>query len=172
MHVHSFAPEIRPGSRVLVLGSMPGKASLRAGQYYAHPRNLFWTLMDTLLGIDRAAPYPNRVEALLECGVALWDVLHSCTRTSSLDSDIVPASIVPNDIGALLAAHPSIRALCFNGQKAEAVFRRHVLPGLEQADALELHGLPSTSPANAGIPLATKLERWRVLASNLERRRG
>ena len=143
---------------------MPGKASLRAGQYYAHPRNLFWSLIETLFGIERAAPYRERVAALLDRGVALWDVLHSCTRTSSLDSDIVPASIVPNDIGALLAAHPSIRALCFNGKKAEELFRRHVLPELEHPDGLALHGLPSTSPANAGIPLATKLERWRVVA--------
>lgn len=150
---------------MLVLGSMPGKASLRAGQYYAHPRNLFWPFMHELLGVDAGAPYERRTAALLAHGVALWDVLRSCTRESSLDSDIVTASIVANDFPAVLAQYPGIRSLCFNGAKAADVFARHVAGALgERADALRLHRLPSTSPANASIPYAAKLDAWRVVA--------
>lgn len=169
MHVHSFAPIVAPSSQVLVLGSMPGKASLRAGEYYAHPRNLFWPLMDALLGVDRQQRYERRTAALLARRVALWDVLETCTRESSLDSDIVESSIVANDLPGLLRANPSIRTLCFNGQRAAAAFRRHVLPHLDAPD-LALHALPSTSPANASVPYARKLDAWRIVARAAGRR--
>ena len=164
MHVHSFAPIVDSSSRVLVLGSMPGKASLRAGEYYAHPRNLFWPLMEELLGVARSQRYERRSAALLARGVALWDVLETCTRGSSLDSDIVESSIVANDLPGLLDEQPSIRTLCFNGLRAANAFRRHVQPRLAAPDALALHVLPSTSPANASVPYPRKLEAWRVVA--------
>lgn len=171
MRVHSFAPVVDAASRVLVLGSMPGVASLRAGQYYAHPRNLFWPLMQELLEVDARAPYDVRLAALLTRGVALWDVLRSCTRKSSLDADIVASSAVPNDFAGLLADHPAIRSICFNGRAAEAAFRRRVLPGLPDAAALALHALPSTSPANAGIPWTRKRSDWAVVARAARRLR-
>jgi hypoxanthine-DNA glycosylase len=172
MIVRSLAPRIAASSRVLVLGSMPGKVSLAAGEYYAHPRNLFWPLMEQLLGIDRAAPYERRVAALLRRGVALWDVLETCMRTSSLDSDIVASSIVANDFPRLLARHQRIRVVCFNGAKAAASFRRHVLPQLPDAQRIAFHDLPSTSPANAVIPFTRKLAAWRVVAPAKESRRS
>lgn len=164
MVVHSFPPVVGAGSRVLVLGSMPGKASLRAQQYYAHPRNLFWPLMETLLGVDAALPYRRRLAELKRAGVALWDVLECCTRESSLDSDIVASSAVPNDLARLLARQRSIHTLCFNGATAEAKFRRHVLPDLPDSRAIAYHRLPSTSPANAAIRYPEKLRAWRVVA--------
>ena len=85
MRVHSFPPISDPASRVLILGSMPGKASLRAKQYYAHPQNAFWRIVAALLEFDAAAPYELRVEALRKSRIALWDVMKSCTRESSLD---------------------------------------------------------------------------------------
>ena len=164
MRVHSFAPVVNSSSRVLILGSMPGRVSLLAGEYYAHPRNLFWRLMEELLQVDRLAPYQKRLEQLLARRVGLWDVLKTCTRGSSLDSDIIPSSAVANDFASLFAAHPEIRVVCFNGAKAAASFRRHVLPGLGDRTDVIFHSLPSTSPANASIPLAKKLAAWRVVA--------
>jgi TDG/mug DNA glycosylase family protein len=167
MRVHSFAPVVNSSSRVLILGSMPGRVSLVAGEYYAHPRNLFWQLMQELLRVDRSAPYPKRIAQLLARRVALWDVLKTCTRKSSLDSDILPASIVANDFASLFEAHPKLEVVCFNGAKAAASFRRHVLPGLGDRKDVSYHSLPSTSPANASIPLAKKLAAWRAVAGAL-----
>jgi len=161
MFIHGFPPVSDPACTVLVLGSMPSKASLRAGEYYAHPRNAFWKIAGALMGFADQAPYTARLAALIAHRIALWDVLETCTRSSSLDSDIVDASSVPNDFGAFFAAHPGIRRVHFNGAKAEAVFRRRVLPSLPQGPALELDRLPSTSPANAAITYAAKLEAWR-----------
>lgn len=146
---------------MLILGSMPGVASLRAGQYYAHPRNAFWPLMEALFGIRCGLDYAERTAALVRHGIALWDVLASCNRPGSLDASIDPASVRPNDIGGLVARYPTIETLFFNGQMAETVFRRHLLPALgEQAAGLVRCRLPSTSPANAGWSFERKLAAW------------
>ena len=164
--VHSFPPIESEGASVLILGSMPGVASLRAGQYYAHPQNAFWRIAGTLLGFDPASPYEVRIAAIRTAGIALWDVLKSCTREGSLDSAIVHTGAVPNDLPAFLAAHPRIRRVCFNGAKAAALYARHVLPRLAAGpDLREIHyvRLPSTSPANAALRPPAKLEAWRAI---------
>jgi double-stranded uracil-DNA glycosylase len=163
VHVHSFAPIAAASSRILILGSMPGIASLRAGRYYAHPRNSFWTILGTLLGVDPGAPYERRVAALQANGIALWDVLESCTRESSLDSDIDEASIVVNDLATFFREHPRVDTICFNGAKAESCHRKHVLPGLTGARAFRYHRLPSTSPAHAAMSVDAKLAAWRAV---------
>jgi TDG/mug DNA glycosylase family protein len=168
MRVHSFDPVLNRRSRVLILGSMPGKVSLLAGEYYAHPRNLFWRLMEELLGVDRSAPYQKRLEQLLARGVGLWDVLKTCTRSSSLDSDIIPSSAIANDFARLFGAYPGIRVVCFNGAKAAASFRRHVQPLLSGREDVVFHQLPSTSPANASIPLTRKRAAWRLVAGAVD----
>lgn len=162
-HVRSFPPIADASSRVLILGSMPGKASLRAGAYYAHPRNAFWKIVEALYGIDATAPYADRSVALRERGVALWDVLASCTRETSLDSDIDESSIVVNEFAAFFRTHARIRTICFNGAKAEICYRRHVAPGLTDADAFRYHRLPSTSPAHAAMSHARKVAAWRAV---------
>jgi len=167
-YIHSFAPIAAPDATLLILGSMPGKASLLANQYYAHPRNAFWPIMGALFGAGADLPYAKRVRALKQAGVAVWDVLASCTRGSSLDSDIDEASIVPNDFVSLFNACPGIRRVYFNGTKAEVSFRRYVLPVLGET-ALIFERLPSTSPANASWSQARKLNAWRrVLISSRE----
>lgn len=164
-HVHSFPPISDARAGKLILGSMPGTASLAAGQYYAHPRNYFWPIVGRILGFPPDAPYPQRCRALTRSRVALWDVLKTCTRSGSLDSDILEASVVPNDFEGFLRAHPEVRMIFFNGAKAESIFRRHVRPrlpaGLAEIPTLRL---PSTSPANASIPLPDKLARWQAIA--------
>lgn len=163
--LHSFPPIARPGSRVLILGTMPGVASLRARQYYAHPRNAFWRIVGELFRFDPSAPYPVRAARLAAAGVAVWDVLKSCAREGSLDSDIDPATIVPNDFVTFFARHPRVRAVGFNGGPAEALYRKHVRPALVDGPELSYLRLPSTSPANATVSYARKARAWHVLAS-------
>ncbi len=158
--VSSFPPLCGPRARVLVLGSMPGRASLAAQQYYAHPRNAFWPIIEAVLGIDRKLPYAQRCRQLIAHDIAVWDVLQSCFRPGSLDADIDPASILPNDFAAFFAHHPHIRRVCFNGATAQQVFRRQVLPSLPAGRLPEMIRLPSTSPAHAGMRLEQKIAHW------------
>ncbi|MGH6780944.1 MAG: DNA-deoxyinosine glycosylase, partial [Sphingomonadaceae bacterium] len=98
---------------------MPGVASLKAMQYYAHPRNQFWRITGTIFGFDPAGRYEMRMRALGDRGVALWDVLASCRRSGSLDADIEDDTMIVNPFGSFLRAHPGIALVCFNGRKAE-----------------------------------------------------
>jgi hypoxanthine-DNA glycosylase len=145
---------------------MPGRASLQAAQYYAHPRNGFWPLLEAIWGISSSAPYRVRERAVKRSGIAIWDVLASCKRSSSLDSHIDPRSVVVNDFAGFFRAHPAIRCVAFNGATAAKLYRRHVLPHLEvPACDLRTVQLPSTSPANAGLTLADKRRAWSMLAA-------
>ena len=160
--VRSFPPIVDAKARILILGSMPGKASLAAGQYYAHAQNLFWRILGDVTGADSASPYEARARALKARGIALWDVLASCAREGSLDSAIDDATIRPNDFAAFYRTHPRIAHVFFNGAKAEACYRKHVLPVLAGGPAPQsYHRLPSTSPANASISGAYKLRMWK-----------
>lgn len=160
--VESFAPIARRDGTTLILGSMPGEASLRAGQYYAHPRNHFWPIVGELLGFDPAMAYARRVRALGAARVAVWDVLQSCVREGSLDSAIDDGTLVPNDFAAFFRRHRQVTRVFFNGAKAEASYRRHVLP-LVAVRQLTYLRLPSTSPANASQGYARKLAAWRAI---------
>ncbi|MFY0447998.1 DNA-deoxyinosine glycosylase [Xanthomonas codiaei] len=155
---------IRRDCRVLVVGSMPGVASLHAGQYYAHPRNRFWPLMHALLGIDAAASYPARLQELNACGVGVWDVIGQCERRGSLDASIVADSIVINPLPAVLATLPQLRLVACNGAAAAQAWRRHVHPLLSaDARAVAMMALPSTSPANAAWSLPRLSQAWQPL---------
>lgn len=158
--VCSFAPIAARDATVLILGSMPGKASLLANRYYAHPRNAFWPIMGELFGAGPEVSYAQRVRILKRAGVAVWDVLASCARAGSLDSDIDEDTIVPNDFVSFFRTHRRIGRVYFNGAKAEASFHRHVLPVLGPM-RLGMTRLPSTSPANASWSHARKLQAWR-----------
>jgi TDG/mug DNA glycosylase family protein len=164
-YVQSFPPIESSSARLLILGTMPGIASLRAGQYYAHPQNAFWRIAGTIMGFDPASPYEVRVALMRTAGIAIWDVLKSCTRRTSLDSDIVHATAVPNDLPAFLSEHPGIRRICFNGAKAEGLYARHVVPRLAVGPEVHYLRLPSTSPANASVPWAQKLQAWQAALS-------
>lgn len=162
--VHSFAPISDAAAKILILGSMPGKASLKAKEYYAHPRNAFWRIMEHIFGIDPGLPYLERCSRLADNHVAVWDALKTCTRSGSLDSDIIESSIVPNDFQWFYSTHTQVDAVYFNGAKAAHVYLKHVLPELPETMAsMPAVRLPSTSPAHASLSLAGKLERWTVL---------
>ncbi len=165
MRVRSFPPLADDNARVLILGSMPGRVSLEQRQYYAHPRNAFWTIMGELFGCGPQLRYAERAQCLLIHGIAVWDVLKSCVRTSSLDSDIEPESEQPNDLRRFLLSHRQVGALFFNGGKAEQAFRRHLAKKLEtEFPHLKYTRLPSTSPAHAGKGYIEKLHMWKVVA--------
>jgi TDG/mug DNA glycosylase family protein len=160
----AFGPILGPSPRLLILGSMPGEASLRIGQYYGHPRNAFWPIMSALLDLPAQADYATRCAALKARGIALWDVIGSCARSGSLDSAIRPETVRVNDIALLLRTEPTIGAIFCNGGTAEREFTRRVWPSVDpnHRDLPRLR-LPSTSPAYAGMPFADKLAAWRVI---------
>ena len=164
-----FPPICTGRDLVLVLGSFPGKASLQERQYYGHPHNGFWQIMGGLLGFDPELSYPGRVRALNSNRVALWDVLTSCSRKGSLDSSILKDSMVLNDFENFFEKNNLIHTIFFNGALAETEFRKNVLihDGIRKRK-LELHRLPSTSPAMAMLSLSEKIRAWSTLLEKLE----
>jgi TDG/mug DNA glycosylase family protein len=161
--VQSFEPIVGKHPRILILGSMPGIASLEAVQYYAHPRNAFWPIMAELFGIDAGADYAERIEQIRQAPVILWDTLKQCYRPGSLDSAIKRDTVEANDIPVLLEEYPRVRAVVCNGATSANYFRKLVLPVVPSTEAIELLQMPSTSPANAGMTFEQKLDAWRRL---------
>jgi len=161
--VQSFEPIIGQRPRIIILGSMPGVASLEAVQYYAHPRNAFWRIMQALFAIDAQAGYTQRVHELSRQPLILWDTLQACCRPGSLDSNIDADSARANDFPRLLQRYPEIRAILFNGATAEKYFKQLVVPQLRDDSDIELLRMPSTSPANAGMNFEQKLSAWQRL---------
>ena len=155
--LQSFEPIAAPDTRILILGSMPGVASLEASAYYAHPQNAFWRIMGELIGAGPDKTYAERIRILKAHGVAVWDVLKSCTRAGSLDSDI--RDEVPNDFAAFFAAHPRITHIGLNGGKAAATFRKYAAAHCPAH--VHIVVLPSTSPAHAARSFAEKCALWR-----------
>jgi hypoxanthine-DNA glycosylase len=149
-----LAPVIARRTRLVVLGSFPGAASLAAQQYYAHPRNHFWPIVSALLGVDLVGrPYPERLAVLRERGLGLWDVYAACRRAGSLDSAIEAAE--PNDLSSLRRRAPGLVAIAHNGGESARSLR------VTGALGLPVWRLPSTSPANASWSFERKLQAWR-----------
>ena len=161
-YINSFAPIENPNARLLILGSIPSKTSLIVGQYYAHSRNSFWPIMDDLVAATRTLPYTMRINILKSNGIALWDVLASCARASSLDSDINQASAHANNFELFLYTHQNITDIFFNGAMAEKCFNKLVLHKLKP-NLIRYTRLPSTSPAHASITYKQKLKAWSVI---------
>lgn len=161
MH-HCFPPVTRPDTRILVLGSLPGAVSLAQQRYYAHPQNLFWRLIGAVIGRDLPPlAYDDRLAALLEARVGLWDTVAAATRQGSLDAAIRLHEA--SDLAALAATLPDLRAIGFNGAKSARIGRRQLGP----APGLALVDLPSSSPANASLPFEIKRAAWLALAAYL-----
>jgi len=158
----AFDPVVDDWTRVLILGSLPGDASLAAGQYYAHPRNAFWRLMDHVTGREISGlPYDDRLSAVKAARIGLWDVIASAERSGSLDSAI--RSPEAADLRGLVANLPELRAVAFNGGKAATLGMRILTP---HPDRLALITLPSSSPAPAR-PFTEKAAVWAGLGALL-----
>ena len=156
----SFPPVVDQRTRLLVLGSLPGEESLRQARYYANPRNQFWRLIGAAIGRElEALPYSDRLEALLEAGVGLWDVVATANRRGSLDAAI--RDHAPNALAALAEGLPELRALAFNGATAGTIGGKVI-----GATELALVTLPSSSPAYT-LPFESKREAWLQLRSFL-----
>ena len=157
----AFDPVVDARTRLLILGSLPGDASLKAAQYYAHPQNGFWRLVGGVIGVDLAAlPYGERLEALRAAGVGLWDVIASAERPGSLDAAI--RSPEAADLLGLVESLPALKVVAFNGATSAKLGRR-ILGGLE---GLSLIDLPSSSAAHAR-PLSEKAAVWSILRDYL-----
>ncbi|MFA6102600.1 MAG: DNA-deoxyinosine glycosylase [Victivallaceae bacterium] len=157
--IYSFPPFADKSADKLILGSIPGEESLRQQQYYAHPRNMFWKIMGAIFDFDPAIPYEARIAMLLENRIALWDTVHNCHRPGSMDSDIRREA--PNDFETFFKTYPCITKIFFNGQTAHRLFMKHART--MKLPELEFHVMPSTSPANAAVSFAAKVEAWRRL---------
>ena len=153
--IYSFAPIADFRSKVLIMGTIPGKESLRMNMYYAHPQNAFWKIIFKLHDVPFSTDYKDRREMLLENRIALWDVLKVCTRRTSLDNDIRMEE--PNDLDIFLSLHPGISKIYFNGKVASRYFKKY-FPNI----SLPNQALPSTSPAHA-IKWEHKMEVWQVI---------
>lgn len=150
-----LAPLVSPATKVLILGSFPGVRSLQAQEYYGHPQNQFWKILQAIWPSSSheicASSYEKRSAWLLERGLGVWDVYASCEREGSLDSAIRNA--VPNDIAALHL--PQLQAIAHNGGESFKHARHTRTLGVP------VYRLPSTSPANASWNFERKLAAWR-----------
>ena len=154
---NSFAPVIYSDTKILILGSLPGKKSLELEQYYGHTRNRIWKILSHLTGSDIPVTYQKKKELLCKNKIGLWDVAHSAHREGSLDSNIKDES--PNDIEGLIKNYDSIKIIGFNGKKSEKMFYKYFT---EKPD-IKYVPLPSTSPANMAISFEDICARWSQL---------
>ena len=154
--LEGLAPVFDANTRLVVLGSFPGVASLQAQQYYGHARNHFWPILSALWHVDlKRAAYAERLDAARAHGLGLWDVYASCEREGSLDRAIENASV--NDMASLKRRAPKLEAIAHNGGESARAMRA------TSALGLPVHKLPSTSAANASWSFERKLAAWRVV---------
>ncbi len=165
--IKCFAPVADTNAKILILGSIPGLASLRAVEYYAHPRNIFWRIIESLINLDAKSSYEQRIQALIVAKIALWDVLQSCSRAGSLDTKIEKSSQIPNNFQFFFEKHPHITHVFFNGAVAEQIYQKLVRPELRISRIAYLR-LPSTSPANASITFECKRAAWQAILATGE----
>ncbi len=157
----SFSPIVPSASKLLLLGSLPGDRSLATQEYYAHPQNRFWKILATLFSRPLPKDYSEKLRILQEEKIALWDVCETAQRVGSMDTAIIAE--IPNAIDQLLDEHPTIKAICFNGQKAEKLYDKY----FARKKNIQYITLPSTSPANASFNQSRLLEKWDAISSLL-----
>lgn len=159
--ISSFPPHIDDQSEILILGSIPGVKSLEKQQYYAHPQNKFWKIILELLNEEFTEDYSKRLEVLKKHPIALWDVIDSCERKGSLDSEIKNEEA--NQIVELLDEHPNVKAIFSNGGKSY----KNLQKLLGKNYRLPVFLLPSTSPLHT-ISFERKFEEWKKILEFLK----
>ena len=166
--IKCLAPIETQDSNVLILGSMPSITSIKNRQYYAHPQNQFWQIIQKIIGVTAKLNYSNKIKMLNQAKIALWDMLASCIRPGSADSKITNG--ISNDINNFLQTHPDISKICLNGITAANYFRIYQNNNLNsifpKKRNLQICKLPSTSPANARISFNQKYQIWRSALTN------
>ncbi|WHH60297.1 DNA-deoxyinosine glycosylase [Petroclostridium sp. X23] len=158
-----FGPIVDKNAKVLILGSMPGKESLKMQQYYAYRRNHFWEIICSIFDESVNDDYKQKIIFLKEHGLALWDVINSCEREGSLDANIRNEEI--NDFTLFLKQYPNIKHVCFNGAKAESSFKKYI--GFNRFNGIKFYRLPSTSPANTQH-YDQKIAAWKIIRTLIE----
>ncbi|MEO7277182.1 MAG: DNA-deoxyinosine glycosylase [Sphingomicrobium sp.] len=158
-----LAPIADRSTRLFILGSLPGERSLTEGRYYAFPTNQFWHLVGGVIGSDlQSLGYDQRLEALRARHIGLWDVVGAASRDGSLDAAI--RNPRHNDLAGLSRDYPELKAIAFNGGRAA----RDGVRLLAGAQGIDLIALPSSSAANARMPLAEKSAIWAELKRFLD----
>lgn len=159
--IHSFKPIVNDQTKVLILGTMPSIKSLEHQEYYGNKQNVFWKLLFTIFDQPYQESYTEKMILISEKGIGLWDVLQSCERKSSLDSDITEEQA--NDIQGLIHEYPTIKTIAFSSQKARQYFTKYI----GEIEGVSLLTLPSPSGANARMTFKEKAEHWQELKTKL-----
>jgi hypoxanthine-DNA glycosylase len=159
--IEGFEPIIDENCEILILGTMPGVESLTKKEYYSFERNQFWKVIFSIFGEEISNDYASKKSILLRNKIAIWDVLKSCDRENSSDSNI--KNPVANDFKSLFIKYPNLKNIYFNGKKAEALYRKLVFNNANENN-LSQFNLPSTSPANA-VKFETKVNEWEQIVS-------
>jgi hypoxanthine-DNA glycosylase len=154
-----FSPLVSDNCTKLILGSMPGVESLNQQQYYAHPRNAFWPIMASICHFD-LQDYSSNCLNLNQSCIALWDIIASCQRKGSLDSAIIGDSVVVNDFSWLFSQYKAITDIYCNGGKSHSLFKKHIIKPNLLPRHINVHQMPSTSPAYAAMKYSEKLSKW------------
>lgn len=158
--IFSFPPIIDDHSEIIILGSIPGVKSLEKQQYYGHPQNKFWKIIFELLDEEFTEDYNQRIQMLKKHHIALWDVIDSCERKGSLDSEIKNEEA--NRIEELLEDHSNIKAIFCNGGKSY----KNAQKILGKNYKIPVFLLPSTSPLHT-VSFEKKLEEWKKVKQYL-----
>jgi hypoxanthine-DNA glycosylase len=152
--INSFPAFIDSNTKILILGTMPGIASLTKQEYYGNPRNHFWRIMYTLFDtLPVSDSFEEKIQLLQKNKIGLWDVLENCERKGSLDIHI--KNHKENDFEMLFKQYPTIHTIVFNGKESHKYF----IKKFGQIEGITYYVMPSTSPANT-MSFENKLKIW------------
>lgn len=150
----SFDPIANDGTKILILGTMPGDKSIELGEYYGHPRNRFWKIISIITNTDLPITYSDKKELLLKSKIGVWDVAHKANRKGSLDNAIKDED--PNDLDSFISKHKNLKVIGFNGTKSQVLFDKY----FQRVNEVKYVSLPSSSPANTGIDFENIVKIW------------